>query len=71
MCCGKLAAVDRPPVVLILDALILRQIQVPQINVEEGIYGITLPPCGSISLVLEIRDTFFVCCADERVNGLR
>jgi hypothetical protein len=37
MCCGELAAVDRPPVVLIFDAPILRQIQVPQINVEEGV----------------------------------
>lgn len=41
MCCGKLAAVDRPPVVLKHDALILRQIQVPQINIEEGVCGIT------------------------------
>ena len=64
MCCGELAAVDRPPVVLIFDALILRQIQVPQINVGEGIYGITLPglypALWSISLVLEIRDAFFL-----------
>jgi hypothetical protein len=43
MCCGKLAAVDRPPVVLIHDALILRQIQVPQINIEERVYDISFP----------------------------
>lgn len=57
MCCGELAAVDRPPVVLIFDALILRQIQVPQINVEEGI-SLLYP---AISLVLEIREMHFFC----------
>jgi hypothetical protein len=72
MCCGELAAVDRPPVVLIFDALILRQIQVPQINVEEWAYGITFPPCGSILLVVEIRVAFFLSVERMmRMNGLR
>ena len=43
MCYGELSAVDRPPVVLTRDALILRQIQVPQINVEEWVHGIAFP----------------------------
>ena len=63
MCCGELAAVDRPPVDLIFDALTLGQIQVPQINVEEWLYGIIYPAMwvDITTVVLEIRELHLFC----------
>jgi hypothetical protein len=60
MCCGKLAAVDRPPVVLIRDALILRQIQVPQINIEEWVRGILHSPVMWVDIISRRNKRDFV-----------